>query len=76
MPYLVFIGLGIGFLLMGVGLYALTLRKPKPAVAGGANPTKSQLRESVERAAEAKKMRIAAGCLAFFGALLVIFSFI
>lgn len=76
MPYLVFIGLGIGFLLMGVALYALTLRKPKSEVASGVNPTKSQLRESVERAAEAKKMRIAAGVLAVFGALLVIFSFI
>jgi len=76
MPYLVFIGLGIGFLLMGVGLYALTLRKPKTEVARGANPTKAQLRESVERAAETKKMRIAAGCLAVFGAILVIFSFI
>lgn len=75
MPYLVFIGLGIGFLLMGVGLYALTLRKPK-VEAGAANPTKAQLRESVERTAEAKKMRIAAACLAVFGALLVIFSFI
>ncbi len=76
MPYLVFIGLGIGFLLMGVALYALTLRKPKSEAASGVNPTKSQLRESVERAAEAKKMRIAAGVLAVFGALLVIFSFI
>lgn len=75
MPYLVFIGLGIGFLLMGVALYALTLRKPKADTAG-ANPTKAQLRESVERAAEAKKMRIAAAGLAVFGALLVIFSFI
>lgn len=76
MPYLVFIGLGIGFLLMGVALYALTLRRPKSIVPSGTNPTKSQLRESAERTAENKKMRIAAGCLTVFGALLVIFSFI
>ena len=76
MPYLVFIGLGIGFLLMGVGLYALTWRKPKAEGASAANPTKTQLRERAEREAETRKMRLAAGCLALFGALLVIFSFI
>jgi hypothetical protein len=73
MPHLVFTGLGVGFLLMGVGLYALTLRKPKP-MAG--NPTKSQLRERADLAQEMKKMRIAAACVTCAGAALVIFSFI
>ena len=72
MRTLVFTGLGIGFLLMGAGLYALTLRKsskPTPAV-----PNKSQLREQAELAQETKKMRIAAACIGGIGVLMVIFS--
>ena len=72
MRTLVFSGLGIGFILMGAGLYALTLRKPsKPAPA---NPNKSQLREQAALAEETKKMRIAAACIGGVGLLMVIFS--
>lgn len=68
---LVFNGLGIGFILMGAGLYALTLRKPKPTPA---NPNKSQLREQAALAAENKKMRLASGVVAGFGAVLLLFG--
>ncbi len=72
MRTLVFSGLGIGFILMGAGLYALTLRKPaKPAPA---NPTKAQQREQAELAQETKKMRLAAGVTAAVGALMVVVS--
>jgi hypothetical protein len=70
---LVFTGLGIGFMLMGAALYALTLRKPKPTPG---NPTKSQLREQAALAEETRKMRIASGVSAGFGALLVLMTFI
>jgi hypothetical protein len=72
MRSLVFTGLGVGFLLMGVGLYALTWRKPKTP----SFPTKAQLREMAELAEETKKMRVAASVIAVLGAGLVIFSFI
>jgi hypothetical protein len=60
-----FIALGLGFFLMGAGLFALTMRKPgKPAPA---NPTKTQLREQAALAGETKKMRLAAAVTAGFG---------
>ena len=62
---LAFIALGFGFILMGLGLFALTLRKPK---ALPANPTKAQLREQADAAQETKKMRIAAAVACAFGA--------
>lgn len=72
MRTLVFSGLGIGFLLMGAGLYALTLRKAaKPAPA---HPTKAQQREQAALAEENRKMRLAAGGVAGLGLLLVVFS--
>ena len=68
-----FIALGLGFILMGAGLFALTLRKPKDAPA---LPTKAQQREQAALAAETKKMRLAAGVVAGFGfALCLIFLF-
>jgi len=72
MRSLVFAGLGLGFLLMGAGLYALTLRKPSkptPAV-----PNKSQLREQAALAEENKKMRIAAACTSAVGLALIVVS--
>jgi hypothetical protein len=72
MRNLVFLGLGIGFILMGAGLYALTLRKPaKPAPA---NPNKSQQREQAALVEETKKMRIAAGSIGGLGLAMVLFS--
>jgi hypothetical protein len=72
MRNLVIFGIGIGFILMGVGLFVLTLRKPaKPAPA---NPNKSQLREQAALAEETKKMRIAAGSIGGLGLLMVVFS--
>jgi hypothetical protein len=72
MRSLAFTGLGIGFLLMGAGLYVLTLRKPsKPAPA---NPNKSQLREQAALAEETKKMRLAAAAIAGVGLAMIIFS--
>lgn len=66
---LVFIGLGLGFLLMGAGLFALTLRKPeKPAPV---NPNARQQRELAALAEEKKKMHIAAGCAAGLGIVLI-----
>jgi hypothetical protein len=62
-----FIAIGLGFILMGVGLFALTLRKPKSAMV---NPTKAQLREQAALAEESRKMRLAAGVVAGSGALL------
>jgi len=73
MRHLVFTGLGIGFILMGVALYALTLRKQKPTAA---LPNKSQLREQTALAEETKKMRIASAVTAAFGAVLILLAFI
>ena len=70
---LVFTGLGIGFILMGAALYALTLRKPKSTPA---NPNKSQLREQAAFAEETRKMRIAAGVTAAFGVVLLLLTLI
>lgn len=67
------IALGIGFLLMGAGLYALTLKKPAKAVVAPLN--KSQLRDLAERDEETKKMRVAAGGTAGIGVLFIVFSF-
>ena len=70
---LVFIGLGIGFLVMAAGLYALTFRKPKPMPA---TPNKSQLREQAALTEETKKMRIAAGVVAAFAAVLILLAYL
>lgn len=70
---LVFTGLGIGFILMGAALYALTLRKAKETPA---NPNKAQLREQAALAEENKKMRVASGVIAGFGALLLLLTII
>ncbi|MFZ9838279.1 MAG: hypothetical protein ACO3JJ_07095 [Opitutaceae bacterium] len=65
-----FIAVGLGFVLMGGGLYALTLTKAK---ASPAEPTKAQLREQAVRAVETRKMRIAAAVSAGLGLALVLF---
>lgn len=68
-----FIALGLGFVIMGGGLYALTRLKTKPLPP---HPTKSQLREQAEMAEENKKMRLAAGVIAGIGVLIaVVFLF-
>lgn len=72
MRTLVFTGLGIGFLFMGAGLYALTLRKPSKPAPGA--PNKSQLREQAALADETKKMRIAAASVAGVGVAMILFS--
>jgi hypothetical protein len=62
---IVFFALGFGFILMGVGLWALTLikaKKPMPS-----NPNKSQLREQAVLAEEKKKMYIAAAGISAIG---------
>lgn len=71
MSPLVFSGLGIGFILMGAGLYALTLRKPKPTPA---SPTKAQLREAAALAEENRKMRLAAGGAAVLGVVFLLLT--
>jgi hypothetical protein len=68
MRSLALFGLGLGFFLMGAGLYALTLRKAK---APPAHPTKTQQREQAELTAENKKMRLGAGLAAGLGLLLI-----
>jgi hypothetical protein len=70
---LVFSGLGIGFILMGAALFALSMRKPKPT---SAVPNKAQLREQAALAEENRKMRIASGAVAGFGLVLVGLAFI
>jgi hypothetical protein len=72
MRNLVFTGLGLGFLLMGGGLFALTLRKASKSTP--TNPTKAQLREQAALDVENNKMRIAAGCIGGLGLLMVLFS--
>lgn len=62
-----FIAIGLGFILMGAGLFALTLKKPKDV---SAHPSKAQLRELAALADENRKMRTAAGIVAGLGALL------
>lgn len=64
-------GLGFFFLFVGAGLFALTLRKSKPA---SAVAKKSELREQEALRAETKKMRIAAGVSAGIGVLLILIS--
>jgi hypothetical protein len=65
-------GLGIGFILLGAGLFALTLRKPKtpPTTNLGAK----EQREQAALADEKKKMHIAAGVVAGFGVVLLLIS--
>jgi hypothetical protein len=61
-------GIGVFFVLIAAGLFALTLRKAAPVLA---NPNKSQLREQAALAVEAKKMRLGAGIMAGVGVLLI-----
>ena len=62
---------GGGFALIGLGLFALTLRKPKEL---GPNPTRAQLRERDELAQETNKLRMgAAGAVVIGAALMLIF---
>lgn len=65
MRNITFVALGFLFILMGAGLFALTLRPPKNSPA---NPSKAQLREQSALSAENRKMRLAAGVIAGFGA--------
>jgi hypothetical protein len=66
------LGLGIGFIIMAGGLYALTLRKPKEAPIGKANS--KQQREQAALDDEKKKMRIGAAVVAGFGLVLIVIS--
>lgn len=63
-----FIAIGLIFILMGAGLFALTLRKGKEA----AMPSKAQLRERAALAEEDRKMRIAAGVALGIGLILIL----
>lgn len=66
------LALGIGFILMAIGLFVLTLRKPKEEP--GAKPNTKQQRELAALAEEKKKMRIGAVVVAAFGAALIFIS--
>lgn len=60
-----FFTLGLCFILMAAGLFALTLRKPKqPAVVP---PSKAQQRAEAALADEHRKMRIGAAVVATVG---------
>ena len=67
-----FFAIGLGFVLMGAGLLALTLRKPGSAPA---NPTKAQQREQAALAEENRKMRIGAAVVGGVGLLICIATF-
>ena len=69
MRSIAFAAVGLGFVLMGAGLFALTLRKPKnqPAV-----QTKAQQREQTQLEEEKKKMYVAAGVSAAVGLALIV----
>jgi len=69
---LALLGLGIGFILMAGGLFALTLRKAKEPVP--VSPNSKQLREMAALAAEKKKMRLGAAVVAAFGLVLIAIS--
>ncbi len=72
MRNLAYYGLGIGFVLMGAALFALTLRKPEaPKTAA---PTKTQLREQAALAEENRKLRLAAAGIAGIGALFFVLT--
>ncbi len=71
MRNLALLGLGTGFILMGLALLGLTYRKAKPLPA---NPTKGQQREQAALADENKKMRIAGACIAAFGFVLLLLA--
>ncbi len=66
-----FFAIGLGFILMGAGLLALTLRKPGSAPA---NPTKAQQREQAALAEENRKLRLAAAGIAGIGALFFVLT--
>ena len=66
------LGLGIGFIIMAGGLFALTMRKPKAAPV--VNPNAKQQREQAALDEEKKKMRIGAAVVAGFGLLLIVIS--
>ena len=61
--------IGGGFALMGLGLFALTLRKMKPI---GPNPTKAQLREREALENENNKLRIGAAVAVGMGVLMMV----
>jgi hypothetical protein len=63
------LAVGGGFALMGLALFALTLRKPKTM---GPNPTRSELREREALAEETNKMRIGAGLAVALGVVLML----
>jgi hypothetical protein len=73
MRNLAYYGLGIGFVLMGAALFALTLRKPEAPKT--ATPTKTQLREQAALAEENRKLRLAAAGIAGMGALFFVLTF-
>jgi hypothetical protein len=66
------LGLGIGFIIMAAGLFALTLRKPKEEP--GAKLNTKQQRELAALGEEKKKMRIGAAVVAGFGLVLIFIS--
>ena len=63
--------IGVFFVLVGGGLLALTLRKPK---APSAIPNKTQQREQARLQDESKKLRLAAGILGGLGIILMLIS--
>jgi hypothetical protein len=69
------IALGGFFALIGLGLFAYTLRKSTDAArAGGAPVKKSELRAQQARQTETNKLRIGAAVLVAIGAALMMLS--
>jgi len=67
--FLPMFAVGGGFALMGLALFALTLRKPKEL---GPSPTKSELRAREELAEETNKMRLGAALAVGLGVVLML----
>ena len=58
------------FVVAGLALFALTLKRPKSSP-GATAPKKSELRELAEREKEKGKMRIGAAVIVIFGVILL-----
>ena len=65
------LGLGAGFVIIGFGLFLITLIKSKPS---SANPKKAEQRELEVQREDTKKLRLASIGVVAFGVVLLLMS--